>query len=101
MPDGSMKVGGAAVAEVLRDLPNCRWFAWPFSVKVLGVRPFQAILNVGYVVLSDLRPLLGCESCGMPNYWVKHVAALAAWVMGTSAASHHPTLSPHAPKART
>ena len=27
MPDGSMKLGGEAVAEVLRRLPNTKWFA--------------------------------------------------------------------------
>ena len=76
MPDGSMKLGGEAVAEVLRRLPNCRWFAWTFDVRLFGIRPFQAILNLGYVVLADLRPLLGCESCGIPSPWVSFVARL-------------------------
>jgi hypothetical protein len=30
MPDGSMKLGGEAVAEVLRNLPNTKWFAASF-----------------------------------------------------------------------
>ena len=46
MPDGSMKLGGEAVAEVLRNLPNTKWFASSFAVSVLGFRPFQVILNL-------------------------------------------------------
>src|ERR1700733_3003653 len=34
MPDGSMKLGGEAVAEVLRRLPSTRWFAGSFAVKI-------------------------------------------------------------------
>jgi hypothetical protein len=98
MPDGSMRVGGDAVAEVLRDLPNCRWFAWVFSVRLFGGQPFQRVLDAGYLVLSDLRPLLGCESCGMPNSWVKHVAASIAWITSAPAGRRHPTLSPHVAK---
>ena len=41
MPDGSMKLGGEAVAEVLRDLRNTKWFAWIFAVSMFGFRPFQ------------------------------------------------------------
>src|SRR5271165_2804851 len=33
MPDGSMKLGGEAVAEVLRNLRFTRWFAWTFAVS--------------------------------------------------------------------
>jgi len=80
MPDGSMKLGGEAVAEVLRDLPNTKWFAWCFSIGIFGFRPCQMILNLGYLILSDLRPLLGCESCGMPNVWVRPVVKMIKWV---------------------
>ncbi len=73
MPDGSMKVGGEAVAEVLRSLPNTQWFAWTFSQSLFGVRPFQSALDVGYVILADVRPLLGCESCGTSNAFVRTV----------------------------
>jgi hypothetical protein len=45
MPDGSMKLGGEAVTEVLRNLRNTKWFAWIFRVSVFGCRPFQ--LGVG------------------------------------------------------
>jgi hypothetical protein len=45
MPDGSMKLGGEAVAEVLRRLPPTKWLAHSFSLSILGVRPFQALLN--------------------------------------------------------
>jgi predicted DCC family thiol-disulfide oxidoreductase YuxK len=67
MPDGSMKLGGEAVAEVLRRLPATRWFAWAFAVDVFGFRPFQAVLNVCYAILAGVRPLLGCESCSRPS----------------------------------
>jgi predicted DCC family thiol-disulfide oxidoreductase YuxK len=74
MPDGSMKRGGEAVAEVLRDLHNTRWFAWIFAISIFGFRPFQLALNVFYVILADVRPLFGCESCGKPAFWVKPIA---------------------------
>ncbi len=67
MPDGSMKLGGEAVAEVLRNLPNTRWLAWTFATTLFGLRPFQVMLNVAYAILSDVRPLFGCESCGKPR----------------------------------
>jgi predicted DCC family thiol-disulfide oxidoreductase YuxK len=71
MPDGSMKLGGEAVAEVLRRLPPTRWLARSFSLRILGVRPFQSILNLSYFILADSRPIFGCESCGTPNLWVR------------------------------
>jgi predicted DCC family thiol-disulfide oxidoreductase YuxK len=74
MPDGTMKVGGEACAEVLRRLPSTRWFAWCFGVDILGFRPFQRILDLGYVVLSDIRPVFGCESCGTPRTWLRPIA---------------------------
>jgi len=70
MPDGSMKLGGEAIAEVLRRLPNTEWFAWIFALRLFGHRPFQALLDEAYVILESVRPLLGCESCGTPNVWV-------------------------------
>jgi predicted DCC family thiol-disulfide oxidoreductase YuxK len=76
MPDGSMKLGGEAVAEVLRRLPNCRWFAWSFDVGILGVRPFQWLLDAGYAFLAAVRPLLGCESCGIPGRGVRLVRSV-------------------------
>jgi predicted DCC family thiol-disulfide oxidoreductase YuxK len=89
MPDGTMKLGGEAVAEVLRDLPNTRWFAWLFSVGAFGFRPFQTILNVGYVILADVRPLLGCESCGTSNIVVRSLAARIKWAKALFAKSRH------------
>ncbi len=71
MPDGTMKVGGEAVAEVLRRIPGTRWFAWTFAVAIFGIRPFQLALDGGYAVLAEIRPLLGCESCGTANPVVK------------------------------
>jgi predicted DCC family thiol-disulfide oxidoreductase YuxK len=75
MPDGSMRLGGEAVAETLRDLPNSQWFAWTFATTIFGLRPFQVMLDVAYTILADVRPLFGCESCGKskllrPLQWV-------------------------------
>jgi predicted DCC family thiol-disulfide oxidoreductase YuxK len=74
MPDGSMKVGGEACAEVLRRLPNTMWIARCLNVDVFGFRPFQRLLDLGYAVLSDIRPVFGCESCGTPGGWLRPVA---------------------------
>jgi hypothetical protein len=73
MPDGSMKLGGEAVAEVLRSLPNTKWFAGCFAVSIFGFQPFQRILNLSYAILSDVRPLFGCESCGTPSWLIDWV----------------------------
>ena len=82
MPDGSVRLGGEAVAEVLRRLPSTRWLARSFAFSVLGWRPFQAVLNVAYTVLADVRPLLGCESCGLPSRWVRPFVAAFKWARG-------------------
>ena len=80
MPDGSMKLGGEAVAEVLRRLPRTRGLARIFSITIFGGRPFQALLNVAYAFLDDVRPILGCESCGSPSpvlrpiHWLTQLA---------------------------
>jgi len=73
MPDGSMKVGGEAVAEVFRRLPQTKWFAGIFATHVFGFRPFQSLLNLGYTILADIRPILGCESCGTPSLWLRPI----------------------------
>jgi len=62
---------GEAVAEVLRHLPNTQWIAQYLSVTIFGIRPFQSLLDVAYAVLADVRPLLGCESCGTPSVWLR------------------------------
>jgi len=89
MPDGSMKLGGEAVAEVLRHLPSTRRFTWTFGVSVFGVRPFQALLNLSYAILADVRPIFGCESCGTPSLWVRPIR----WVVQRAASlfgeNHH------------
>ncbi len=92
MPDSSMKTGGEAVAEVLRRLPATRWLAGCFSFSVLGVRPFQMILNLAYNILDDIRPLLGCDSCGRSRPWVQPFARLAAWLR--SLGKQMPTAQP-------
>jgi predicted DCC family thiol-disulfide oxidoreductase YuxK len=73
LPDGSMKVGGEAVAEVFRRLPKTKWFAGIFTTHFFGFRPFQSALNLGYIVLADVRPILGCESCGTPSLWLRPI----------------------------
>jgi predicted DCC family thiol-disulfide oxidoreductase YuxK len=95
MPDGSMKLGGEAVAEVFRDLPRTRWFAWTFAVSVFGLRPFQTILNVAYALLADVRPLFGCESCGTPNSWVKAIRWTIKWVRAFVGRGRHPSTTAH------
>ncbi len=102
MPDGSMKVGGEACAEVLRRLPSTKWFARCFSVDAFGFRPFQWILDLGYVVLSDIRPVFGCESCGTPSTWLrpiawttKHVEVLFGRTQGSPQSAHFSGISTH------
>jgi len=73
MPDGSMKLGGEAVAEVLRDLPSISWFTWLFAIRAFGFRPFQSMLNLAYAILADVRPIFGCESCGTPSPWIRPI----------------------------
>ena len=95
MPDGSMKLGGEAVGEVLRHLPSTRWFAWTFAISVFGVRPFQAILNLAYAILADVRPVFGCESCGTPSPWVRPIRWIVKWVQSLFGGLHHPSPSRH------
>ena len=71
MPDGSMRLGGEAVAEVLRDLPSTKWLARSFAIRIFGFRPFQMALTAAYTILADIRPLFGCESCGTGSLWMK------------------------------
>jgi predicted DCC family thiol-disulfide oxidoreductase YuxK len=95
IPDGSMKVGGEAVAEVLRNLPSTRWFAWTFAISVFGVRPFQAILDLAYTILADVRPVFGCESCGTPSPWVRPIRWIVKWAASLFGSTHHSSPSPH------
>jgi predicted DCC family thiol-disulfide oxidoreductase YuxK len=95
MPDGSMKIGGEAVAEVLRTLRNTRWFAWSFDVRMFGFRPFQSMLNVAYAILADARPLFGCESCGTPSFWMRPIGWIVRQAKTTFGAGHHQRPTPH------
>ena len=95
MPDGSMKLGGEAVAEVLRRLPNTKWFAWSFAVSIFGIRPFQMMLNMGYAILADVRPLFGCESCGQPSFWLRPIARMSKWAKTRFSGGQRPSPSPH------
>ena len=95
MPDGSMKLGGEAVAEVLRHLPATRWFTGTFAISVFGIRPFQAILNLAYAILADVRPVFGCESCGTPSPWVRPIRWMVKWAASLFGKRHRPSPSPH------
>jgi len=95
MPDGSMKLGGEAVAEVLRNLPSTKWFAWCFSISIFGFRPFQSLLNLAYVILADVRPLFGCESCGTPSPWVKQLRSTVKSMQALFGGSRQPRSVPH------
>jgi len=95
MPDGSMKRGGEAIAEVLRRLPRTSWLARSFAISICGVRPFQAILNIAYVVLADVRPLFGCESCGTPSLWVRAIRGLIKLPKSLIRGRHQPSKTPH------
>lgn len=88
MTDGSMKTGGEAVAEVLRILPNTKWFAWCFALSIFSFRPFQTLLNLAYAILDDIRPIFGCESCGTPSIWIRPFANFKKW-MGSSIGQVH------------
>lgn len=99
MPDGSMKRGGEAVAEVLRSLPNTRWFAWFFSFELFGFRPFQNVLDFGYLMLSDIRPLLGCESCGTTNVVVRTLEPILEFIKVIARGRRHHTPRPLARSA--
>ncbi len=85
MPDASMRLGGEAVAEVLRRIPLTSWFTPLFGMRAFGRRPFQALMDGAYTVLADVRPLLGCESCGIQRGWVKSTAAFTKRVRGGTA----------------
>jgi predicted DCC family thiol-disulfide oxidoreductase YuxK len=95
MPDGSMKLGGEAVAKILQTLPNTKWFAWSFAINTFGFRPFQTILNLAYIVLDDVRPLFGCESCGTPSFWVRPFAGLIKWAKAIFGENRHASRTPH------
>ena len=95
MPDGSMKLGGEAVAEVLRDLRNTKWFAWIFAITIFGIRPFQLALNVAYVILADVRPLFGCESCGTSNFWVRSIGRIVKWTKAIFGKNGKRSATPH------
>jgi hypothetical protein len=94
MPDGSMKLGGEAVAEVLRRLPNAKWFAGCFTVSIFGFQPFQMILNMSYAILADVRPIFGCESCGTPS-WLRPIGWLTKWAKGIFGEKRDPISTPH------
>jgi predicted DCC family thiol-disulfide oxidoreductase YuxK len=94
MPDGSMKLGGEAVAEVLRTLPKTKWFAGCFAIGIFGFQPFRMVLNLCYVILADVRPLFGCESCGTPS-WLRPIAWITKWAKGVFGEKRRASPTPH------
>jgi predicted DCC family thiol-disulfide oxidoreductase YuxK len=95
MPDGSILIAGEAVAEVFRRSPGMAWCAWLFSVQVFKVRPFQNLLDLGYVILSDVRPIFGCKSCGAPALWARPFAWIVKKFSGPKPhAAHRPNFTP-------
>jgi len=95
MPDGSMKLGGEAVAEVLRRLPATKGLASCFDIRIIGVRPFQMMLNLAYRILDDIRPILGCESCGRSKPWVRPFELLMSSVKATFGKGVKPATALH------
>jgi predicted DCC family thiol-disulfide oxidoreductase YuxK len=99
MPDGSLRRGGEAVAEVLRRVPATRWLARSFTFSLFGWRPFQALLNLGYAALAAVRPVFGCESCGQPAPVLRPLAWLVKRVKGWRGAGGDPKPVTVAPRA--
>lgn len=95
MPDGSMKIDGEAVAETLRRIPATEWLARSFNVQLFGRRPFQGLLNVAYTVLAAVRPLLGCESCGIPSPWLRPFHWIAQRIKRISKPRNQIAATPH------
>ena len=95
MPDGSMKLGGEAVAEVLRSCPGTRRIARSFAIRTFGFRPFQLMLDMAYAILSDVRPILGCESCGAPRLWMRPIAWMVKAAKNLLGDDRRPSPSPH------
>jgi predicted DCC family thiol-disulfide oxidoreductase YuxK len=93
MPDGSMRLGGEAVAEVLRTLHKTKWFAWIFAIGIFGFRPFQVMLNLAYAVLAAVRPLFGCESCGTLSFWMRPLGWIVKRAKAVFGKSRLPNLS--------
>jgi len=95
MPDGSMRLGGEAVAEVLRSLRRTHWLTKSLGMRIFGIRPFQALLNFAYLILADVRPLLGCESCGTPSRWVRPIKRSLEWAKRALGETRQPASNPH------
>ena len=91
MPDGTVRLGGEAVAEVFRNLRRTRWFAPIFSIKIFGFRPFQKTLDLAYAILADIRPVFGCASCGTPAVWLRPISSAIQWVRAIFGKSLRPS----------
>lgn len=101
MPDGSMKLGGEAVAEVFRRSSSTAWIARCLSISLWGHFPFQIGLDFAYQILADVRPIFGCESCGVPSIWVRPFAWVVKKMKALSGGVQHPHPSPHFTPRRT
>jgi len=97
MPDGTILVAGEAVAEVLRRSPAMAWCAWLLSIRVFDMQPFQRLLDLGYVILSDVRPIFGCKSCGAPALCARPFVWLVKTLKrrtGSKPSAHRPHFTP-------
>jgi predicted DCC family thiol-disulfide oxidoreductase YuxK len=95
MADGSIKLGGEAVAEVFRRSPGTAWIARSLSIRLFRYYPFQIGLNVAYQILADVRPIFGCESCGTPSIWVRPFAWVVKKVKALAGNTRPSHPSPH------
>jgi predicted DCC family thiol-disulfide oxidoreductase YuxK len=69
-----------AVLGVLNLLPNMHWLTRMLDLHVAGFRPGALLVDAGYTVLADVRPLLGCESCGSSNALVQSAHRTLQWL---------------------
>jgi len=66
MPDGLVKLGGEAVAEVLRRLPNTKWFAWSFATAY-SIPPCQVYSTWPTRSFRCATAVRAVRVCGKPR----------------------------------
>lgn len=50
---------------------------------------------MAYAILTDVRPLFGCESCGKPSFWVRPIAPTIKWAKSIFGESRDPSATAH------
>jgi hypothetical protein len=68
------------VATALKDTP---------VVMVTGQRQCGKTTLVRDLVAVDVRPLLGCESCGTPSIWFRPIHSMIKWAKAAFGESRH------------